>query len=193
MRGRFVAMLVAGMLLVTAGCSSTTERVSPDEELVATHEFNPKDLMEISKTVDEMMTKNVFNRRERPSVYVATVRNRTNEHLNVEAIQENIAYEVGKTGRVRLITRNADREEILKELEIQQGAMVDPTTAKQLGKQIGADFFFVGLLTNIESSASGKKGQYFLFFLTLVDVENGEQWKARKRLQKVTEKGWFGW
>jgi len=193
MRVWSVAMLVMGMLLVAIGCSSTTERVSPDDEPVATHEFNPKDLMEISKTVDEMMTKNVFGRRERPAVYVATVRNRTNEHLNVEAIRENIAYEVGKTGRVRLVTRNEDREEILKELEIQQGAMVDPTTAKQIGKQLGADFFFVGLLTNIESKAGGKKGQYFLFFLTLVDVETGEQWKARTRIQKVTEKGWFGW
>ena len=192
MRKKMIGVLLIGLTCLALGCKSTT-RVDPEIEAIATHEFNPKDLNLISKTVDEMMTKNALNRPKKPAVYVARIRNRTNEHLNTEAIHENIAYELGKTERVRLVSRSAERDEIMNELEFQQGAMVDPTTAKQIGKQLGADFFFVGVLTNIESRAGGKKGQYFLFFLTLVDVETGEQWKARHRIQKLTKRSLFGW
>lgn len=192
MQKKMIVILLLGLMCVAVGCQTTT-RVDPEKEVVSTHEFNPKDLDLLSKTVDEMMTKNALNRPQKPAVYVAQIRNRTNEHLNVEAIHENIAYELGKTERVRLVSRSSERDEIMNELEFQQGAMVDPTTAKQIGKQIGADFFFVGQLTNIESRAGGKTGQYFLFFLTLVDVETGEQWKARHRIQKLTQKSWFGW
>ena len=127
------------------------------------------------------------------AAYVAAVRNLTSEHVNGEAIRQYIEVELDDSERFVLVDRSAAREQALKELEVQQGALVDPATAVRVGKHIGAQYLFFGTLTSIETQSGRKKGQYFLFTLKFLDVETGRFRTTRKEIQKLSKRGLFGW
>ena len=184
-------MLVLGLM---AGCASRGERVDPNVEAVQTHDFNPKDLQLIGKKATEDLLAQVsFDAEGRPAVYVADIRNLTNEHINAEAIRAYVAVEIAQSNKVRLLERKAAWEESLRELEFQQSPLVDPTTRARVGKQVGADYFVQGTLNNIVSEAGRRKGQYFLFTLGLVNIETGDVKWSKVEIQKLSKRGVFGW
>ena len=192
--GRMALLVVMIVAFGLSGCiASRGTRYDPNVEVVTSHEFNPKDLQIIGqKAVEKLLAQEVF-KANRPVLYVANIRNLTNEHIKDEMIREYIAVEIVNRGHIRLVERNAARDEALKELDFQQGAMVDQTTVRRLGKQIGAGYFLQGTLMNMENTAGRKKGQYFFFVLTLVDVETLESHKSRVEIQKLSKRGLFGW
>jgi hypothetical protein len=180
------------------GCASQGRRVPADVEAVLTHDFNPTDLQVIGKQAVEKLLaitekQEVFSETRRPVLYVARIRNLTDEHIDSNMISEYVAVKIGESGKVRLIEPGKALDEAVNQLEFQQGAFVDPTTAKKIGKMLGADFFIQGELSNIVSKAGGRKGQYFLFTLTLVNIETLEVWKSQVEIQKVSKRGLFGW
>ena len=201
---KFIAITCAIVLLAGfAGCARQGIRIDAQTEGVATHDFNAKDLQILGKKavkklmgredVTELFVGRKVKTGKPPALYVARIRNRTDEHVNAEAISEYIAVEMDETGKIQLVEYSKAKDEAVKQLEFQQGAFVDPTTAKKVSKMVGADFFLQGELTNIVAKAGGKKGQYFLFTLTLVDIETIRSWKARVEIQKISKRGLFGW
>jgi len=195
---RLWVIVVLLPLAIAAGCATRGERVPTDIEAVTTHDFNATDLQIIGgqavkklfKITDEQ---EVFPLAGRPVMYVARIRNLTDEHIDTTMISEYVETKVSESGKVRLVDRSAGGDEALEELQFQQGAFVDPTTTKNLGKILGADYLLVGSLSNLVAKAGARKGQYFLFTLTLVNVETNEAWKSQVEIQKVSKRGWFGW
>jgi hypothetical protein len=185
-------------VLVLTGCASQGRRVPTDVEAVLTHEFNPTDLQLIGRQGAEKLLalvekRQVFAGKEDPALYVSTIRNLTDEHIDTNMIGEYVSAKIQDTGLVRLIEPNKALDEAVKQLEFQQGAFVDPITAKKIGKMVGADYFIQGELSNIVAKAGWRKGQYFQFTLTLVDIETLEVWKSLIEIQKVSKRGLFGW
>jgi hypothetical protein len=72
---------------------------------------------------------------------------------------------------------------------------VDPKTAQEIGKHIGADHFVFAELSNIRTfqRSKAKEGQYFYFNLALVKVETLEKVPTYVEIQKLAKKGLFGW
>ncbi len=191
---RFTLTLCAvAVLALAAGCASEGVRIDANEEAFGTHEFNPKDLQLIADTVRQLIEREVLVRDETPAVYVATIRNRTDEHVNTEAISQKIAFELDRSGRIQLVERSPAKNEALAELEFQQSGYADPAKAQEVGRFVGAEYLLDGTLTSIAFSAGRKKGQFFQFTLTLVEVETLKSWKTQVEIQKVTTRGVFGW
>ena len=192
---KFMVLMCALMLVaVIAGCASRGRRVDVDVEAVTTHDFNATDLRMIGKkAVNDLLAMNVLPETPRPFVYVAQVRNLTDEHINSDIISEYIAGQISASGKVRLSGMPKELEEAIKQLEFQQGAFINPETAKQIGKMEAASYFLQGELSNLAVKAGRKKGQYFLFTLTLVHIETLEVWKSQVEIQKVSKRGLFGW
>jgi len=180
-------------LILAAGCAYEGRRVDTSVEAVASHEFNPKDLQLVAQTADRLIQRGVLSADRKPAVFMKEVLNRTDDHVNTSAIREYLAVKLDETGRIQLVERSGAKDTAVRELEWQQGAFADPTTAKQVGKMVGADYFLVGELTNISVRGGSKKGQFFLFTLTLVEVETLKSWKAAQEIQKVSKRGLFGW
>jgi len=193
MRPLLLAAALASALLL-AGCAIEGKRVDASVEVVTTHDFNPKDLEIICENaVADLIKRGVFPEGRRPVVYVARVINRTDEHVNTDAIASYLAFKLSRSGRVFLVGRDAVRDEALRELERQQSGLVDPATARKIGKHVGAEYFLQGKLMNIVSRSGRRKAQYFQFELTLVDVETLRIETTQVRIQKVSRKGVFGW
>ena len=192
---RLMPVLCVGLLLGSlCGCPSV-QRVDPDVEVFVTLDFNPTDLLKIAKgALQDLLSKpGVFPESRRPLVYFATVKNRTDEHIEMEAIAEFISVELGNTGRVQLTEVRKGLQEAISQIEFQQGALVDPTTGKKVGKIEGADYFLQGELTSMRTNRGGRRGQSYQFALTLVNIETLHSWKGLQRVQKVAKRGWFGW
>jgi len=189
----FVAIVAVAFFMV--GCTSQGERIDPGVEAVASHDFNPTDLQLIGKqAVERILARDVFkDAEEKLPLYVAPIKNLTDEHINTAMIQDYIASELDETGKVRLLITPAEKQEAIAELERQQDAFVNPATAQQIGRLIGVKYYVVGQLTNDTTKVSGKKGQYFLFLLKLVTVETGDVATSKVEIQKLSKRGWFGW
>ena len=187
------AALAAAFLL--AGCASHGERIEPGMEAVASHDFNPTDLQIIAdKSVEKLLARDVFENADgKLTLYVAPVKNMTDEHINTPIIQDRITNKLDESGKVRLIVAPAEQVETIAELERQQSAFVNPATAQKIGKLIGATYYVTGQLANMTTQVGGKKGQFFQFSLKLITVETGEVKTVMVDIQKLSKRGWFGW
>ena len=79
------------------------------------------------------------HKKERPLVIVDDVENRTDEHLDVKILTDFIQDELINSRKVRFIDK-ARRQKLLEEIKYQQSGQVESKTAKQGGKQLGADY-----------------------------------------------------
>jgi PBP1b-binding outer membrane lipoprotein LpoB len=71
--------------------------------------------------------------------------------------------------------------------------MVDPKTAKSIGKLVGADYFLYGELASIKKSAGRVQDVYFKFTLNLVNIKTGLiEWADEKEIRKQAKKPLLG-
>ena len=191
-----VLALVVGVAGFLTGCASQGERVATNVEAVQTHDFNPTDLQLLAdKAVKDLLDKHgdVFPKDRKPFVYEANVKNTTDEHINSQVIYDRITAQLSDSGKVRISAVPQEIEEQVRALEHQQSAFVDPATRKQIGKMVASDFMIQASITNLQSEAGWKKGQYFQFTLQMVDIQTGEKWVSQVSVQKLSKRGLFGW
>jgi PBP1b-binding outer membrane lipoprotein LpoB len=77
------------------------------------------------------------------------------------------------------------RQQILDELNLQQGAEFDSSRALPLGRQLGVHYFVTGrVVDNSERTANARRVQYFMF-MQCISVETGEiVWQNQAELTK---------
>jgi penicillin-binding protein activator len=189
----FIAVFIA----LFSGCA-TSPSVSygnPEQVETVTTGFGSTDLQQIAeKMVNSLLTSPVLSAGQRPVIYVSNVKNRTDEHIDTMSVTDKIKVTLLKSGKVRFSAVSEANDEILKQLEYQTSSgAVNPSTAKKLGKQIGADYFLYGELSSIKKSAGRVKDVYFKFTLNLVNIQTGLiEWADEKEIRKQAKKPLFG-
>lgn len=89
---------------------------------------------------------------------------------------------------------NAAREMILKEITYQNDGMVDPATAKKIGKQTGADVMIFGNVYMKPEKRDGKTIKEYSVNIRLTDIEKAtELLRTRTKVFKYSEKKSTGW
>lgn len=191
-----ILSMIAAIALF-AGCATTPEvnYGNPEQVETVTTGFGSTDLQMIAeKMVNSLLASPVLSSDKRPVFYVSTVKNRTDEHIDTISVTDKIKVTLLKSGRVRFSAVSEANEEILKQLEYQASSgAVDPSTAKKLGRQVGADYFLYGELSSIRKSAGRLKDVYFKFTLNLVNIQTGLiEWADEKEIRKQAKKPLFG-
>jgi len=157
-----------------------TEKVVKDVlKQIQEHKGFKKFLMENGKT---------------PSVFIAEVQNMTSEaYFPINDINDELLNELSSSGDFVLVDANA-RAKILKELTYQHDGMVDPKTAKQIGKQTGADLLIFGNVYMKPQSRKGKTIKEYAINLRMTDIEKGiEVLRVRAKNMKYSEQSASGW
>jgi uncharacterized protein (TIGR02722 family) len=128
-----------------------------------------------------------------PKVFVAEVQNLTSEaYFPINDINDELLNELSMSGDFVLIDNQA-REAILKEIVYQNDGMVDPATAKSVGKQTGADVMIFGNVFMQPESRDGKTVKQYAVNIRLTNIENGtEILRTRTRVFKSSSKSAFG-
>jgi uncharacterized protein (TIGR02722 family) len=188
---------VAALLLFSWGCASTPEvnYGNPDQVETVTADFGSTDLQVIAeKMVNSLLATPVLSSGNRPVFYVQNVRNKTDEHIDTKSVTDKMKVTLLKSGKVRFSAIGDVKDEMVSQLEFQASSgMVDPKTAKSIGKLVGADYFLYGELASIRKSAGRVKDVYYKFTLNLVNIQTGLiEWADEKEIRKQAKKPLLG-
>ncbi|MBH46794.1 MAG: hypothetical protein CME71_01345 [Halobacteriovorax sp.] len=129
-----------------------------------------------------------------PRVFISEVQNLTSEaYFPINDINDEFLNEISASGDFVLVDAEA-RDKILKEITYQNDGMVDPKTAKSIGKQTGADLLILGNVYMEPQTRDGKTIKQYSINIRMTDIEKGiEVLRTRTKLSKFSNKSSFGW
>ncbi|MBN1595044.1 penicillin-binding protein activator LpoB [candidate division FCPU426 bacterium] len=185
------AVIVAGM----AGCAMEVKRISPDEVVDLSGNWNDTD----SQLVAEEMVKEALSRPwvaqhmkkhagDPPKVIVGTIKNKTDEHIAIDTFQKDIERELTNSGMVEFVAGKGERDEIRYEREDQQ-TYASESTRKQMYAETGADYMMHGTISKITDARGDKQTFYYQVDMELTDLQrNIKVWFGNKKIKKYIKK-----
>jgi uncharacterized protein (TIGR02722 family) len=203
-------MSILAIALGALSACSSVKYGDPSETETVNIDFGSTDLQNFSATMVKSLADSPQlayldgpGKREdkRIWLYMGGIDNRTQEHIDTQAIMERIQAELFKTGRFRFPAADQAQKQIGDQVHFQNEGRFDPQTAKQFGKQIGADMILYGSLVSIEKSKgrsiesglSKLEDVFYQFTLKAVNIETGEDvWVDLKDIRKKQRTGIFG-
>lgn len=190
-------IVIGWLVMLSAGCATTptVQYGSADQVETVTTEFGSTDLQMIAeKMVNSLLATPLLQSGKQPVLYVHKVQNRTDEHIDTTSITDKIKVTLLKSGRVRFSAVGEVNDEILRQLEYQtRSGAVDPGTAKNFGRQVGADYFLFGEIASIKKRSGRVEDVYFKITLNLVNISSGLiEWADEKEIRKQAKKPLIG-
>jgi penicillin-binding protein activator len=190
---KFLASLTAMSLVLSCAPREFTngEYDDPDQVRLLDDKFNESDAKAlIAEMIGSMAEHPVFrDARVPPIVQVETVRNKTEEHIDLKSLTDSLRTNLIKTGRVRFSNKE-DRETVAEELDYQQDSgRVRADTKKRRDGSIGADFILTGDLISNTQQVGGRKLIYYRLTLNLTNLTtNLIEWSEEKPIRKKYKK-----
>ena len=198
-------LIVVLMLLISfASCSSfkasrDSAKESDEKAMEVTDKWLAEDTRKaVEELLKQMKTHNGFKKflarhRGEPKVFIADVQNRTDEaYFPIADFNDEWLYELSKSGEFRLVDAAA-RDQILEEITYQNDGMVDPSQAKQIGRQLGADLMIFGAVHMQTQKRDGDAVKQYSVNLRMTNVETAEEvLRVRTRVYKSSTKSAFG-
>lgn len=198
-----ILMLAMTITLVSCGsfkAQRVDNKTSDEKSMEITDNWMGEDTRQAVKTLISQMQKHngykrvMRNHKGVPKVFIAEVQNNTSEaYFPIDDMNDEFLFEVSAMGDFQLVDAKA-REKILEEITYQNDGMVDPNQAKQIGKQLGADFMIFGNVYMKPEKRGGKTIKEYSVNLRMTNVETaGEVFRLRTRVNKYSNKSDYGW
>ena len=199
-----MTILLSAMFIITSCASYKAQRVdnntSDEKSMEITDNWMGEDTRRaVKELMNQMKNHRGYNRVMQkhpgtPKVFIAEVQNNTSEaYFPIDDMNDEFLYEVSALGDFQLVDAKA-RQKILEEITYQNDGMVDPNQAKQIGKQLGADFMIFGNVYMKPEKRGGKTLKEYSVNLRMTNVETaGEVFRLRTRINKFSNKKDYGW
>lgn len=189
-------MIGLATCLTLAGCGGPMVSYGdPGAVETLTIGFGSTDLQMIAETMtNSLLAAGVLAEGQRPVMYVALIKNRTDEHIDTKNITDKIRTALLRSGKVRFTAAMEVNNELVRQLEFQtRSGMVRTDTAVQFGRQIGADYFLYGEITSIRKRAGRVEDVYFKFTMNLIDIETALiEWADEREIRKGEKRRQIG-
>lgn len=179
-----------------AGCQPAeqwrVQRVDPATPTDITYRFTDEDARQIFQDMAaDVLSKPwidnwLRDHGRRPIVFLATIRNNTEEYINAELITGKLEEALVNSGRVRVIAPREARQ-ILRDERLDT-RFKDPAGVKAVAKELNADLALMGSINDLKQrTTSGRTViNYYEARLELVDVETTEKvWINTREIKKV--------
>lgn len=185
--GSFQAKRVGSEESDTKAMEITDNWVAKDTEIV---------IADIMKNLNEHKGLRNYLREHKgqPKIFVGEVQNLTSDaYFPINDLNDELLTALSASGDYVLVDAAA-REKILKEITYQNDGMVDPKTAKQIGKQTGADVMIFGNVYMKPETRDGKTIKQYSVNIRFTDIEKAtEIMRARVKLDKFSKQKSMGW
>lgn len=199
MRRLFFVIAIASLFSLFTACGSKQftggKYDDLSEERHLDDKFNDTDMRKIAETMVQSLIGShiVQGNKKAPVVLVTLVKNRSQEHIDMKSMTDKIRVALIKSGRFRFTDKEV-RGEIAEEMGYQGASgYVDPETARKKGKQIGAEYFLTGEITDRVQEVGGKKYVYYKCTFNLVNIQTGLlDWTDEQELRKYYQKKTVG-
>lgn len=197
-----VLILLMGVFITSCG-SFKAERVdanTSDEKglRITDNWMNADTTQAVAEIVKQMKSHPGFGKMKirfgSPKVFIAEVQNQTSEaYFPIGDLNDELLNELSMSGDFELVDAQA-RDKILKEITYQNDGMVDPATAKKIGKQTGADIMIFGNVYMKPEKRDGKTIKEYSVNIRMTDIEKAtEVLRTRSKVFKYSEKSKIGW
>jgi uncharacterized protein (TIGR02722 family) len=200
MTGKFLVLAFAISGHTACTKSFEGEYSDPDKVEIIDDKWNETDAKKTAKHMVAGMLEKPWlakytsgNGGKTPFVIVDDVENRTDEHLDVKILTDYLQDELLNSGKVSFVNKEK-RQSLLEEIKYQQSGQVDKKSAKQEGRQIGADFILSGNVTSQTHTNGGIKTVTYFTTLTLTNIETfGLEWSTKYEIKKKFKRSGAGW
>lgn len=197
-----LALALAGMILVSGGCTQRVARIAPEQAVDLSGRWNDVD----SRLVAEEMIRQSFDASgpnwatryiqarggRQPTVIVGTVRNRSMEHIPVGTFVRDLENAYVRSGQVQVVASPDERIEVRDERFDQQEHAAAGTRAR-LAMERGADYMLQGDIQSIEDRERGRSVVFYQVDLTLVNLETNEKaWVGQHKIKKYVQRSRIG-
>ena len=192
-------ILIAVMVLVTAGCSTNpkVDRIAADSTTDLSGDWNDTD----SRLVAEEMIQDSLShpwianfiraKGHQPAVIVGEVKNLSHEHINVNTFVNDMQRALINSGRVEFVASSEERQEIRDE-RMDQDLHASEETRNRAGQEVGADYMLKGSINTIYDTISKKETRYYQVDLTLISLaDNRKVWVGQKKIKKAVKNPQF--
>lgn len=124
-----------------------------------------------------------------PKLFIAEVQNQTSEaYFPIGDLNDELLNELSASGEFTLVDAAA-RDKILSEVTYQNDGMVDPKSAKSIGRQTGADLMIFGNVYMKPEKRDGRTIKEYSVNMRMTDIEKGvEVMRGRTKVFKYSEK-----
>jgi uncharacterized protein (TIGR02722 family) len=190
-------LMIATLAVTVVGCSSTrVSRVDSNEEIALSDRWNAKDSQLVSEEMITDMLSFPWARdfelanNARPTIIIQRISNKSHEHIAIETFVNDIKRSVIRSGRADFVAGGEERKSIRDERQDQE---LNAVKGKEQGKELAADFAISGSINSIVDEVGGDRVTFYQVDMKLIDMANNrEVWNGQKKLQKLQEKGGFG-
>lgn len=189
----FLSLAFISIFLISCSSTKSVTRVEEDAVIDLSGRWNETDARLVAnEMVSDVLSRPwleefVEGKGERPIIVVGLIENKTHEHIETETYIKNIEREILNSGKVRLVTAGGKREDLRRE-RADQNEFASKETAKNWGKELGADFILHGTMTSIVDSNPKTKVVFYQTNLELTNIETNEiVWIGEKQIKKVVE------
>lgn len=190
-------LLVAALATSVIACAGTrVSRVDTNEEIALSDRWNAKD----SQLVAEEMVTDMLSfpwardfelqNNQRPTIIIQRISNKSHEHIAIDTFVNDIKRSIIRSGRADFVAGGEERDAIRSERQDQE---LNASTAKQQGQEQAADFAISGSINSIVDQVGKERVTFYQVDMKLIDMANNrEVWNGQKKIQKLQEKGGFG-
>jgi len=188
MKAKNTPVILVGMiiLLLFSACGTKVEYGDPDAVETLTVDFGSTDLQMIAaKMVKSLLASPAIQEHYRPVVGVSTVQNKTQEHIDTQAITDKIRTTLIQSGKVRFSAMES-RDAVNRELEYQaDSGYVDSSSRQKMGKQVGVGYLLTGAISSIKKRRGSTIDVFYQMTMNLVNVQTGLiDWADEKEIRK---------
>ncbi len=189
---KLTILVLCALSLASCGPRAFTkgDYENPETTNLLNDQFSESDMQHMSKKlVDSLVASKPIAKADKPPVVMVTkLENKTDEHIDTQSIMDMIKVDLGKSGAVAFVDKEA-RDDVSKEYDYQNSGMMDQATIHSKGKQTGADYIINGRLDSITQEVGKDKTVYYKITLYLTNLNtNVSVWQDHDQIRKVFQK-----
>ncbi len=190
---RLSLLLVLLALLVSCQSTVSVDRLSSDTDIDLSGNWNDTDIRLVASSLvndslsaswaDSFRMKGMKN----PVVIVGNFLNKSSEHIDTSIISKRFEMALINSGKVDMVADVAFRATVRDEREEQQ-YFASESTAKALGKEVGADFLLQGSVRTNLDQVSGKSVRTYYVSAELINIETNQKvWVGEDTIKKLVK------
>lgn len=190
-------LLITALATSVVACAGTrVSRVDTNQEIALSDRWNAKD----SQLVAEEMISDMLSfpwardfelqNSQRPTIIIQRISNKSHEHIAIDTFVNDIKRSIIRSGRADFVAGGDERKAIRSERQDQE---LNAAKAKEQGQELAADFAISGSINSIVDQVGKERVTFYQVDMKLIDMANNrEVWNGQKKIQKLQEKGGFG-
>lgn len=124
---------------------------------------------------------------DKPTLAIFPMLNETSQHIDsqLQAVLSDAETFMVNSQLVTVVSRERQNQ-MIAEVERQNGGQFDPNHAAQYGRQLGAKYYMTGkVYTSDERTAGGRRVQYFMFMQVIETETSAVRWQNKAAFTKA--------